>query len=124
MKKLKFYITLSLLFTILAININVFAKTSSSLVTLSSVKLLSNSHVGNQWSKSITVNGRKLVGSLRLNGALKAKVKIVERDKIPDIGIVSRTLKKGKNIIKVTVIENRGRYSGHKAVWQVVINVR
>ena len=96
-------------------------------VTVQSITLVKNDHVGNSWTKTVKVNDKKLsVGKEYKFTAskLKAYVKIVENDKIPDVGTKTVSLVKGKvNTINVTVTENRGRYSGNKATWKIKIKV-
>jgi hypothetical protein len=89
--------------------------------------MISNNHVGNNWSYSISVNNKKLIKgkSIKINSStLKSTIKIIEHDKSPDIGLKTFTLVKGKeNTFNVVVVENKGRYSGNKAVWKIKIKV-
>ncbi|AWB44239.1 hypothetical protein DCC85_08430 [Paenibacillus sp. CAA11] len=98
-------------------------------VKLVSAELTSNDHVGNEWAWSASVDGKSLdVGdSITLKNAKNSiilKSYAVEQDKIPDEGsaeksISLKSLSSNKTTVKltVTVTENRGRYSGNKAVW-------
>lgn len=55
---------------------------------------------------------------------LKAIATIIEDENYPDIGTKTVTLKKGKvNTFNVTIVEDKGRYKGNKAVWQIKIKV-
>jgi len=104
-------------------------------VALKSVKLLSNNHVGNEWSTLFTVNGKKVTKSLKLKlkttDTLSIVCKATEKDSSPDIGKATWSIKV-KNIKKgtvtytktVTVTENKGRYKGNKAKWRFTFTVK
>jgi hypothetical protein len=100
-------------------------------VQLKSIECVENNHVGNEWGFSCTVNSKELQegNSVEIKTTSSSKIKIVseatEYDKYPDSGtktlsIPVSKIKSNKNntyTSKVTVTENRGRYSGNSAVW-------
>ena len=99
-------------------------------VTISS-KLTSNNHVGNSWSKYFSINSVKLSSGDKLDIILGESItvysKITESDSTPDVGSVKEDIEitqeffdNGFSITqKVTVTENKGRYSGNKAYWTI-----
>ncbi|MCL9659182.1 hypothetical protein L2089_00665 [Paenibacillus hunanensis] len=107
------------------------AASSSCKVTLTKVSLVSNDHVGNEWYTEATAGGKSLeegesvtvkAGS---NGKIKLYAYAQEQDKIPEDGESSKTVSvssissSGSTVkLRVTVTENRGRYSGNEAVWE------
>lgn len=99
---------------------------TTSKVTLQSITLIKNNHVGNNWTKTVKVNDKKLtIGkTYNISGTLNAYIKISENDKYPDIATKKVKLKKGTNTIYLTVIENKGRYKGNTAKWKVIIKVK
>ena len=112
---------------------SVLAKTYSVKVTYSAT-LISNDHVGSNWSKYVKANSKKAPVTLtKLVSKDKIKIycKATENDSSPDIGTYTATiktsdLKKGttKKTYYVTVVENKGRYSGHKAKWKFVVTFK
>lgn len=131
----KFYIAVSfILIFSLIFSISVYASADSSVnveIKLESATLQSNNHVGNEWSCSAKVNGKKIEEgkSISLKCAKGSKITLAaaatENDKIPDTGSSSKTIKvstlkageAAKYPVKVVVKENRGRYSGNTATW-------
>ncbi|MGN7355939.1 hypothetical protein ACTHPF_01155 [Paenibacillus sp. SAF-054] len=98
-------------------------------VKLVSAKLIENNHVGNQWYTEASVNQKQLMPgqsvTLSNSKVIKLEAYAEEQDKIPDVGTASKSvqissLKQNTNKIelKVTVTENRGRYSGNQAYWK------
>ncbi|ACL77753.1 hypothetical protein [Ruminiclostridium cellulolyticum] len=101
-------------------------------VTLKSVVCIKNDHVGNEWGFGATVNKKTIYEgeTIEISTTPKGKITIVsmaeEDDSYPDYG--SKTLAVSVSKLKankstnytsnVTVIENRGRYSGNSAVWK------
>jgi len=121
---------LVLILIILSIMISSFSITNAATttkVTVQSITLVKNDHVGNSWTKTVKVNDKTLSVGKEYKfstSKLKAYAKIVENDKVPDIGTKTVSLVKGKtNTFDVTVTENRGRYSGNKAIWRIKIKV-
>ena len=106
--------------------VNTPAPVKKYIVTLTNMTLISNNSVGNDWCNTILINGSKidLYKSIEFNTHnLNAGILIVENDKIPDVGQKNVNLKKGINTINIDVVENRGRYSGNVATWQVILKV-
>ncbi|GGG86821.1 hypothetical protein [Paenibacillus radicis (ex Gao et al. 2016)] len=104
-------------------------------VTLVSTELVSNDHVGNEWATAFTANGKTIEEgesiklSLSSTGSIKLQAEATELDKIPDEGSATKTIKVSSikkeltSSIKVTVTENRGRYSGNQAVWKFTYKI-
>jgi type IV secretory pathway TrbF-like protein len=100
------------------------------------VELVENSHVGNEWYTTASVNGKEIEeGSsvtlkLKSSESLKLKAYAEEQDKIPESGSANATVKVSsvtKDItksLKVKVTENRGRYSGNTAEWKFTFKVQ
>ena len=89
-----------------------------------------NNHVGNQWSQYYTCNGKEFNSydtiTAKFNSTVTIGVKIVERDSIPDVGrgTIYLKLQDGQEkSINIIVRENRGRYSGNTAKWEVTCSV-
>ncbi len=101
-------------------------------VTLQSVVCVENNHVGNEWGYGATVNkkaiyeGQTLEISTTPNGKITIVSSAEEDDTYPDYGSKTLTVSvsklkantSAKYTSNVTVIENRGRYSGNSAVWK------
>ena len=91
-------------------------------------------HVGSDWSQEFYVNGEKVgkstTVSIAAGDTITVSATITEEDKSPDIGTNSESytvtqsdLKNGFSIrFKVDVRENKGRYSGSVATWNVTFN--
>ena len=90
-----------------------------------SLSRLATNHVGNEWSSGITYNGKTIHSgdtiTASLNGSITIKGTAVEHDSIPDSGSGSVTipLSGGEKSTQFYVRENRGRYSGNLAVWEL-----
>ncbi|QTH45742.1 hypothetical protein J4772_15755 [Cohnella sp. LGH] len=112
------------------------AKTTKIKVTLVSVELVENNHVGNEWYTAGYVNGKEIKeGStvtlnLKSSESVKLKAYAEEQDKIPDVGTanlsikassISKTMNKS---LTVKVKENRGRYSGNTAEWKFTFKIQ
>jgi hypothetical protein len=106
-------------------------------VTLVSVELVENNSVGNEWLAAGYVNGKTITPgkssrlTVKNTSSITFKAVSEEQDKIPDIGMNSKSIKVSKITKKktshkviVTVIENRGRYSGNSAKWAFVFSVK
>ncbi len=107
-------------------------------VKLDSIECVENNHVGNEWSFGCTVNKKELAkgDSISVSTTSTGKITIVssveEEDKIPDIGSKTLSIPVSKLKAKkdttytsqVTVTENRGRYSGNKAIWKFTYIVK
>lgn len=101
-----------------------------------SATLISNDHVGNNWSKAFYVDDKKFTSSTTFTAEVGQTVRIsgdiTDNDSNPDYGYFLINLTMSEDIFKsgytetkeVYVRENGGRYSGNRAEWRVVIKVR
>jgi len=124
-----------LAFSLLIQPVSAAAKTIKIKVTLVSVELVENDHVGNEWYTTASVNGKTieegstLTITVKPTDTLKLKTYAEEQDKIPDKGTTNATLKVSnvkKSVSKelnVKVVENRGRYSGNEADWKFTFKI-
>lgn len=85
-----------------------------------------DNHVGHDWSDAIYYGGNEVWGSFEVTKATGATIQItgkaVENDSIPDSGsgTLTLTLTDGNSASKTFYVrENRGRYSGYQAVWEL-----
>lgn len=107
-------------------------------IKLDSIECVENNHVGNEWAFGCTVNKKELAegDSITISTTSSGKISIVssgeEEDSIPDIGSKTLSIPVSKLKAKkdttytsqVTVTENRGRYSGNKAIWKFTYIVK
>lgn len=112
------------------------AKTVKIKVTLVSIELVENNHVGNEWYTAAYVNGKEIKKSstvtlnLKPTESVKLKAYAEEQDKIPDVGTSTASIKASSvskpvnKALKVTVKENRGRYSGNTAEWKFTFKIQ
>ncbi|MEC0182864.1 hypothetical protein P4H61_15375 [Paenibacillus peoriae] len=111
--------------------------TSTYIVTFQQATLVSNDHVGNDWAIAAQVAGKSISEGnsvkvkVKSGGSIKLYAYAEEQDKIPDVGEVSKNVKvstisaKGSTVkLRVTVTENRGRYSGNQAVWEFTYKMK
>ena len=90
-----------------------------------SLRRLATNHVGNDWSSGITYNGKSIHSGdtiiALLNGSITITGTAIEHDSIPDSsgGSVSISLNGGEKSTQFYVRENRGRYAGNLAVWEL-----
>lgn len=103
------------------------------LVRLDSIDLMYNESVGNEWSFAADIDGTKVAEGKEVevvttpNDNISVDAVAEEYDSVPDIGGMSRLIDirdlqlDQKNIypIEVTVTENKDRYSGNTAKWEV-----
>lgn len=92
-----------------------------------------HNHVGNDWTQEYFVNGEPLPGdlALRMGEVLSFHAVITEEEKYPDVGTGSEShtvteadLCSGFTVaFTVRVSEDRGKYKGSEAVWDVVFTV-
>lgn len=136
-KLLVFFIIFCLVFTSIAVSSYGASTKVKVNVSLESIECVENNHVGNEWVYSCTVNKKSLDegDDMDVETTSTGKITIVctaeEEDKYPDTGsktltIPVKNLKAGQNksyTAKVTVTENRGRYSGNTAVWEFTFKV-
>jgi hypothetical protein len=120
----------TLLIGIFAQSVSASSKTVTIKVTLVRAELVENNHVGNEWATAVSVNGKALEEGktialkLKTTGSFKLEAQAEEQDKIPDFGTANFRIKASsitkelKKSINVTVVENRGRYSGNTAKWK------
>ncbi|WP_027084416.1 hypothetical protein [Cohnella panacarvi] len=104
-------------------------------ITYVNAELVENNHVGNEWATSGIINnkeileGDSIILDMKSTDSIKIKAKASELDKIPDSGSgstsikVSAITKKTTKTLKVTVKENRGRYSGNTAEWKFIFEI-
>lgn len=135
-KSLKIMLAFLLFLTVLVQPVNAASKTVKIKVTLVSIDLLENNHVGNEWYTAASINGKEIEeGStitlnLKPTESIKLKAYVEEQDKIPDVGTehtsvkVSSISKKVNKHLVVEVVENRGRYSGNTAEWKFSFNIQ
>lgn len=90
----------------------------------------SNDSVGNEWSYYRYYNGESVHDGFEVYGqpgdSAFVEMEIIEDDSTPDVGYgnVTISLDDGyQTSFDVTVIENRGRYSGNAATFTVNVNV-
>lgn len=134
--KVIFIFTLLLLLLVQPVSAAAKTKTVKIKVTLVSVELIENHHVGNEWYTTAYVNekevkkGSAVTLNLKPSESIKLKAYAEEQDKVPDVGTsqtsvkvasVTKTLNKS---LKVTVVENRGRYSGETAEWKFTFKLQ
>ncbi|MNO32536.1 hypothetical protein D3C76_225280 [compost metagenome] len=135
-KGLRILLVLSLFSVLFLQPVSAATKTIKIKVTLVSVELVENDHVGNEWYTSASVNGKEIEeGStitldLKKTDSVKLKAYAEEQDKVPDVGSsnssikVSSVTKTINKSLKVTVTENRGRYSGNSAEWEFKFKIQ
>jgi hypothetical protein len=111
-------------------------KTTKFKVTLVSVELVENNHVGNEWETAAYVNGKEvqkgksITLSLKATDSIKLKAYAEEQDKIPESNSanvavkVSSITKTTNKTLKVVVTENRGRYSENTAEWKFTYKIQ
>ncbi|MEC0170396.1 hypothetical protein [Paenibacillus graminis] len=105
-------------------------------VTLVSAVLTENNHVGNEWYTKASINGKEISeGSsveldLKSTESVKLKAYAEEQDKIPESATATASIKASSitktvnKAVEVTVVENRGRYSGNTATWTFTFEVQ
>lgn len=110
-------------------------KTQKVKVTFVSADLVENNHVGNEWWWGGFVNGEELEEGdsvtldLSSTASIKLRAEAQEQDKIPDEGTANTSIKVSalkdtqNKSLTVTVVENRGRYSGNSASWKFVFKI-
>ena len=93
-------------------------------------RMLSNNSVGNDWSYARYYNNEETHDGFEVTGepgsTVNVRMKITESDKSPDVGFgdADIVLEDGYSTsFDVTVREDRGRYSGNTAKFEVTVNV-
>ncbi|MGG1311440.1 MULTISPECIES: hypothetical protein [Cohnella] len=134
-KTVKVFLLMMLAFLVAVQPLSAATKTVKVKVTLVSVELVENHHVGNEWLTKGYVNGKEITeGStvtlnLKPTDRIRLKAYAEEQDKIPESGTANATVKVSSikstinKSLKVTVVENRGRYSGNTAEWKFVYKI-
>ena len=132
MKKLVAF-TLAVLFAVMPL-MSSFAASKTKFTVTVKAEMKSNKSVGNDWYFSHKFNGteyfkksNKDTISLAQGDTLKIATEVLEDDSYPDIGtketekkISANDIKKGfEVVVTVTVTENKGRYKGNSAVWEI-----
>lgn len=90
-----------------------------------SLSMTANMSVGNEWLSSIEYNGKSLRNgdtiTAPLNSGITITGTVIESDSVPDYGSgsVRLSLDGGEKATKIYVRENRGRYSGNYAIWEL-----
>jgi hypothetical protein len=135
-RTLKALFALFVLFAVVAQPISAAGKTVKIKVTLVSMKLVENDHVGNEWYTVAYANGKTIeegnsvTFNLKSTDSVSLKAYAEEQDKVPDKATTVATLKVSSitkpinKTLNVTVTENRGRYSGNTAKWQYVFKIQ
>lgn len=135
-KLMKLVTALSLMLLMLAQPIYAAEKSVKIKVTVVSVKLVENNHVGNEWLTAAKINGKEVSAGSSLTLTLKASETIhlnayaEEQDKIPEDGEATASVKASSiakttnKALSVVVTENRGRYSGETATWKFTFKLQ
>ena len=90
-----------------------------------SLSMLANMSVGNEWLKSIEYNGKSIRNGDTITAPLSSGITItgtvIESDSVPDYGSgsVYLSLDGSEKTTEIYVRENRGRYSGNYAIWEL-----
>ena len=90
-----------------------------------SLKCLSSNHVGSDWRSGISYNGETIrtgdTITVPINSAITIKGTAVENDSVPDYGSGTVTLPTSgeEKSTRFYVRENRGRYAGYLATWNL-----
>jgi hypothetical protein len=93
--------------------------------------MVSNNSVGNDWIKEFTYDGIRVRSGevLTLTNSFSFRCKITEDDASPDVAYntvsfsglqIGETQEK---TAKILVTEDKGRYAGNKATWEVIVTV-
>lgn len=133
-KKLGLWFTAVLLIVMAGATPALAADASGWNVKLVSAQLVENEHVGNEWYYTASVNGKKAEEGSSVTVKNVSSINLYayaeEQDKVPDQAKVQKTIKvstltkKTQRVeMKVTVTENRGRYSGNEAVWKFTFQI-
>ena len=90
-----------------------------------SLSMIANMSVGNEWLKSIEYNGQSISNgatiTVPLNSGITITGAVIESDSVPDYGSgsVRISLDGKEKTTEIYVRENRGRYSGNFAIWEL-----
>lgn len=96
-----------------------------------SLRKTATNHVGNDWSSGVFYNGDQVRSGFevtaREGSSISLKGKAVENDNVPDVGTGTLSLKLtdgNSSGIEFYVRENRGRYSGYCATWELTASCK
>ncbi len=96
-------------------------------------ELISNDSVGNDWIKTYTCDDKTITDGdqwtvpLDTTKTIAISATIAENDKWDDVGsdsIVVTLVDDYKASTQITVTENKGRYKGNQAVWEITYRVK
>ena len=96
-------------------------------------ELISNDSVGNDWIKTYTCDGKTITDGdqwtvpLDTAKTISISATIIENDKWDDVGsdsIVVTLVDDYKASTQITVTENKGRYKGNQAIWEITCIVK
>jgi hypothetical protein len=111
----------------------------SIILTIQTSKVLvSNNSVGNEWWTGAAINNEEVgIGSeytieVDLDDEISLKAAAEEMDSMPDQGLKEKKVKvrnliltePNRILLEVPVVENRGRYTGNRAVWQFTFTMQ
>lgn len=93
--------------------------------------LVANNSVGNDWIKEFTYDGIRVRSGevLTMTNSFSFRCKITEDDASPDVAyktISFSELQIGETqekTAKIVITEDKGRYAGNKATWEVIVTV-
>ena len=92
--------------------------------------MLSNHSVGNSWDNTVVYNGRNIDSGDTITAELNSEITlqgiVTETDSIPDTAACHFTLQLKDGMVgvaQITVRENRGRYIGNTAIWNLKCTV-
>lgn len=91
-----------------------------------SINMISNNHVGNEWGYEVSYNNNSISSGYIISGEVDASItisaSICEYDSVMDYGTSNINLNLVDNFSitdKVVVRENRGRYYGNEAIFEI-----
>lgn len=93
-------------------------------------KLIFNQHVGNDWSFHFYFQNEEIksgdVLQVSLSEPIVIKTLVIENDKIPDKSEKDFSIfpHNSSNTTEIEIKENRGRYIGNKAKWDIVCKLK
>ena len=96
-------------------------------------RLISNDHVGRDWTITYTHNGKTIKSGYTITQSLEVftfqsiGVEVREKDKIDDVGsgaLAVAICEVGSGKTEVTVTETDGRFKSNTAVWEISCEVK
>lgn len=93
--------------------------------------MISNNSVGNDWMRDVTCDGVRVRSGdvLTLSNSFSFRCKITEDDTSPDVGYKTVSFaglqigEKQENTVRIVITEDKGRYAGNTATWEVTVTV-